>query len=46
MPPKQPMTTEPAYSKPLVRRLMGQAGGRRPKPLFVVQGGKHSKKGC
>lgn len=43
---KQPMTTEPAYSKPLVRRLTGQKGGGRPRPLFAVQNSKHAKKGC
>lgn len=43
---KQPMTTEPMYSKPLVRRLTGVKGGGRPKAMFVVQGGKGSKKGA
>ena len=41
---KQPMTTEPAYSKPLVRRLTGVKGGGR-RPLFAVQNGKHAVKG-
>mgnify|MGYP001589396902 CR=1 FL=1 len=34
----------PDYSKPLVRRLMGNKGSRRASPVFVVLGEKYGKR--
>jgi hypothetical protein len=34
----------PDYSRPLVRRLIGNPGGRRPTPVFIVLQEKYGKK--
>lgn len=39
---KMPMMMEPAYSSPLVRRLMGRKG-KKPQALYAVRGEKHAK---